>query len=169
MRVYGKVITQFIWRTDFMDNQQRDDIIGSMLNEGIGLSEIQKHLESEHSYKITYMDLRLLSADLEVNWKKIDGTDQVDETDLDAEQDVEEEAEVTLETGTRIEISKIVRPGAMLSGDVTFNSGIEAEWYVDQMGRLGLNPKVEGEQPSEEDLEEFQIKLQEEVQKQQMF
>ena len=151
-----------------MDNKERDTIISELLAEGKGLSEVQKILESEHGLKITYMDLRLIATDLEVNWKKIDEVNNPapDEDDADADETKQEveTLEATLEGETVVNISKLVRPGAIFSGDVTFKSGIKAEWYLDQAGRLGLNPDVDGQEPSEEDLMDFQLKLQEALQ-----
>ena len=145
-----------------MTDEDRDKLIGQMLDEGQGLSEIQKHLESEHSYKITYMDLRLLAADLEVNWKKIDDIKNPPVVEDDDAETESLDAEL-LPDETVVEVSPFVRPGAMFSGDVTFKSGIKAEWYVDSMGRLGLNPRNEEDQPSEEEIADFQMKLQKEL------
>ena len=52
----------------------------------------------------------------------------------------------------------------MLHGDVTFKSGKTADWFVDSMGRLGLNPTGGSAEPDEEDVAEFQVKLQEAIQ-----
>jgi len=57
-----------------------------------------------------------------------------------------------------VELSKLARPGMMLSGTVTFPSGSTAEWYVDQMGRLGLE-NLKGEKPNAADIQAFQIEL----------
>ena len=115
---------------------------------------------------MTYMDLRLISSELEVNWKKIDGTDgKDDDTEGDAaEGDDVVQADATLEGETVVNVSKLTRPGAMLHGDVTFKSGKTADWFVDSMGRLGLNPTGGSAEPDEEDVAEFQVKLQEAIQ-----
>ena len=65
---------------------------------------------------------------------------------------------------TRIEVSKIARPGMMFSGSVTFANGSSAEWYLDNMGRLGLE-NLQGDKPGQEDIEKFQIALQLELRK----
>ena len=57
-----------------------------------------------------------------------------------------------------VELSKLARPGMLLSGTVTFPSGSTAEWYVDQMGRLGLE-NLKGEKPNAADIQAFQIEL----------
>ena len=145
-----------------MEDKERDVIIAKLLAEGLSLSDVQKRLQNDHDYRITYMDLRLISSSLEVDWQKID------EKKNPKKEDEEDEAEVELEPlepgDTEIEISKLVRPGAIFSGTVKFKSGVKAEWYVDQMGRLGLNPDNEEQQPTEEDLEDFQVQLQQKLQ-----
>ena len=59
---------------------------------------------------------------------------------------------------TIVEISKLARPGMMLSGTVTFANGSSADWCIDQMGRLGVE-NLKGDKPSQQDIEAFQIKL----------
>jgi hypothetical protein len=61
--------------------------------------------------------------------------------------------------GVTVEIDKVVRPGAAASGSVTFSDGKKAGWHVDQFGQLGLVPPEEGYQPTEEDLQAFQMEL----------
>ena len=52
------------------------------------------------------------------------------------------------------------RPGLMVSGRVTFPDGQGGGWYVDEMGRLGIDPDTAGYRPSEPDLVAFQQELQ---------
>ena len=59
---------------------------------------------------------------------------------------------------TVVEISKLAMPGTAMNGNVKFGSGVTADWYLDQMGRLGFG-KVEGGKPSEKDMEEFVAEL----------
>ena len=61
---------------------------------------------------------------------------------------------------TTVEISKVVRPGASLSGTVKFGSGASGEWYVDAYGRLGFNADEGSSQPDQRDIQEFQAELQ---------
>ena len=58
---------------------------------------------------------------------------------------------------TTVTVSPIQRPGFAMSGSVSFGSGVTADWYVDQTGRLGLD-NASG-QPDEQDIQEFQIEL----------
>jgi hypothetical protein len=47
----------------------------------------------------------------------------------------------------------------MVSGRTTFSDGQTAEWYLDQTGRLGLNPSTPGYRPSQQDVMDFQMEL----------
>ena len=60
-----------------------------------------------------------------------------------------------------VSVSPIQRPGFVVSGSVSFGSGVTADWYVDQTGRLGLD-NASG-QPDEQDIQEFQIELRKEL------
>ena len=62
-------------------------------------------------------------------------------------------------------VDQITRPGAIVSGKVTFSDGQSADWYLDQTGRLGVVPKQPGYKPSAADVQEFQVALQQEVAK----
>ncbi len=145
-----------------MDTTERDQIIARLLSEGKSLGEVQKILEQDHDCKMTYMDLRLISSALQVDWTKSDKTPDKPAPDGIPDLGAEPEPEAG---ATKISISKLVRPGALFSGDVTFASGATAEWSVDRMGQLALNPAEGSSRPTQEDLEDFQIELQRELQK----
>lgn len=137
-----------------METTERDQLIGRLLQEGNTLSDVQKVLEEEHDVKLTYMELRLISSELEVNWAAFDPPEP---DPVKAEPDVLDAPG----TGkTTVTVSKIQRPGAVASGDVTFASGATGEWHFDAMGRLSLNPTGSGERPTEEDVQDFQVELQ---------
>ena len=114
-----------------MDSNELKKIVSEMLGEGISLSDIQKTLENDHNHKMTYMDLRILSSELEVDWTKLDGIDDEDDDDDDDATEKAVEAEEAAVPGeTVVSVSKIARPGVMLHGDVVFKSGIKAGWQV---------------------------------------
>ena len=120
---------------------------------GRTLSEIQNAINEKFDRKLKFMDVRILAAELaNIDWGKNDPVEPVKE-------EPQAQAAPAAGTGvTKIETSKILRPGAMAGGSVTFISGASAEWYVDQYGRLGLD-KVKGE-PDEADIKDFQTELQ---------
>lgn len=130
--------------------------IAQKLAEKESLSNIQKLVNEEFGTKLTYMEIRILASELEdVDWKAFDP--------VPVKKDEEAEVEEALPaSGTVVEVSKLVRPGTALSGTVSFRSGSKAEWYVDSYGRLGIE-NLQGENPTEEDVREFQKELQKQL------
>jgi hypothetical protein len=64
-----------------------------------------------------------------------------------------------------VSVDQIARPGSLVSGKVTFTDGQQADWYLDQSGRLGVVPKQQGYKPAAIDVQEFQLALQDEMAK----
>lgn len=165
-----------------MTNDEIKAFISAKVSEGISLSKIQDALLEEKGIRMTYMELRMLASEIEsADWQKLDKQKtpeqpqapepQAGEGSLDEEQENEfipdegEEAGKTAEgaTGkvrgkTTVELSKLVKPGTVANGSVKFGSGASADWYLDQMGRLGL-ANATGK-PDETDIMEFQQELQ---------
>ena len=59
-----------------------------------------------------------------------------------------------------LELDRIVRPGFMASGGVTFSDATTGKWAIDQMGRLMLETAQKGYKPSPADVQAFQRELQ---------
>jgi len=142
---------------DPMNIDERNRFIAQKLNEGMSLSDLQKMLAKDHGINLKYLELRMLAAELQVNWDrqdpKIEPAKKTAVPDLLAKDGKKA-------SRTEVSVSKLVRPGAVMSGDVTFASGASAEWTLDNYGRLGLKPAPGSEKPTEEDLVEFQTELQ---------
>jgi hypothetical protein len=62
-------------------------------------------------------------------------------------------------------VDKLARPGALVSGKVTFSDGHTADWRLDQTGQLGLIPQQAGYRPPPADLQQFQAALDAELSK----
>ena len=62
-------------------------------------------------------------------------------------------------------VDVVMKPGTMVSGQATFGDGQTAGWYLDQMGRFGLVPAVEGYRPPQSDIAEVQALLDRELAK----
>lgn len=60
-------------------------------------------------------------------------------------------------------VDTVARPGAMVSGSVTFSDGQKGAWYLDQYGRLGVAPEKPGYKPTPSDVETFQMELEKEL------
>jgi hypothetical protein len=67
--------------------------------------------------------------------------------------------------GVSVSVDQVARPGAVVSGRVTFSDGQKAEWYVDQAGQLGLAPQQQGYRPPASDVQQFQMALDAELSK----
>ena len=127
--------------------------ISKWIEEGANLSEIQKRLKEEFQISLTYLDTRLLADDLKLSIKE-------PERPPDPKPLPPPEPETPAPSGkVSVTIDQITRPGAMVSGRVTFSDGQKSEWYLDQTGRLGLNPSTPGYRPSQQDVMDFQVEL----------
>jgi hypothetical protein len=158
-----------------LDDAQREKVT-QWIEEGLKLSEIQDKLSKEFGLRMTYMEARFLMDDLGVKLKDKPKEAPAPEIGKAAKpgqpppgakpvagKPLQEEPPAA--GGVLVTVDQITRPGALASGKVNFTDGKSAEWYLDQMGRLGLVPKEQGYKPSEEDLMDFQTELQNELAK----
>ncbi len=134
-----------------MDRGELKKIVHGYLEEGLSLGEIQGRLASEHDETMTFLDLRLLAAELEgVDWTR----GEAPEPEKDERTD---EGKLDAGGGTVVEISKIAKPGVALSGSVKFASGASAEWSLDSYGRLAFDKQTGT--PTQQDIMEFQEEM----------
>lgn len=160
-----------------LDEQQKQQV-ARWLNEGLKLADVQKRLEQEFGISLTYMEVKFLVSDLDLKPKDPEpeqpaapppaggspGGQPVGE-DLADDRPLEDEPKLPATGGVQVAVDQLARPGAMISGKVTFANGKSCEWMLDQMGRLGLVPAADGYKPGPEDLQDFQVALQVELQK----
>jgi hypothetical protein len=146
------------------------------LEDGMKLSEFQKRLEKDFGLKGTYMEVRLLVDDLRVQLKDPEPPKAPAPAPAAAPApggglvDAGGTPTPGADTGgsgggVSITVDTVTRPGTLTSGTVKFSDGQSAQWYLDQMGRFGMVPPVRGYRPSQEDLQEFQMLLDRELQK----
>lgn len=129
------------------------------LGDGKKISEVQTLLSDKFGVNITYMDLRFLIDDLDIELKK-----EPDPVAEDAKENAgasEGVSEEQPESGkVRVELDKVQRPGILASGSVVFSDGTTGSWQLDQLGRFGLSTdKGADYRPSESDMAEFQNAL----------
>lgn len=164
--------------------------VKAWIHGGLKLSEIQNRLISDFSLRLTYMEVRFLVDELKV--MPIDPEPPVppvvvpapaakekgaaaspsgaaDAPDLEDE-DAPAEGNPLPEPGpapgtgkVSLSVDTLAVPGAMVSGKVTFSDGQQAQWYIDEMGRLGLAAKQKGYRPAPADVQAFQMALQKEL------
>jgi hypothetical protein len=157
-----------------LDDTQRQ-AVAKWIAEGAKLSEIQNRLASEYGVKLTYMEARFLVDDLKLTPKDPEPPKAVappaaapaaDPAKLTVEKNPAPAGTLPAAGGAvSVNVDKITKPGAIISGKVDFSDGQTADWYLDQTGRLGVVPKQAGYKPSAADVQEFQLALQQEVAK----
>ena len=156
-----------------LTDEQRQRV-ADWVSQGAKLGEIQDRLAAEFGLKLTYMDTRFLVDDLKLVPKDVERPKPVELPAATkpplATQPVPQEAEdlpLPPAGGGKVAVTvdQITRPGAIVSGKVTFSDQQAADWYLDQMGRLALMPKQQGYKPSAADVQDFQIALQQEMAK----
>ena len=144
------------------DDQKRE--VASWIAGGAKLSEVQQRLEAEFDLRMTYMEARFLVDDLKlVPQEKVQPPEN---TAAPAEVDAPAPPAPAPGTGVCVEVDSIMRPGALVSGRVTFSDGVSADWSLDQAGRFSLLPSQEGYRPSQADLAEFRKTLERELTRQ---
>lgn len=66
----------------------------------------------------------------------------------------------------KVDVDRVMRPGTVVSGSVTFGDGKSGKWALDQYGRLMFEGNPPGYRPSTGDLQAFQRELSSVLQRQ---
>jgi hypothetical protein len=141
------------------DDHQKQ--VAQWVAEGASLSDVQRRLKEECAVSLTYMDVRFLVDDLQLQLKEQPKQSEAVERLAAAKQEGESARSApSTGGGVAVTMDTITKPHALASGKVTFSDGETAEWMLDQTGRLGLNPSKPGYRPSETDIMSFQRELQ---------
>ena len=163
-----------------LDEAQRQKVV-EWIGQGLKLADIQNRLISELHVTMTYMEVRMLVDDLKLIPKDPAPVKPV-ESALSASaappaagarsplagpgapmpkpgQPAGVPGKVTLS------VDQLTRPGAVVSGKVTFSDGITAAWQIDQTGQLGLIAPQPGYRPPASDVQPFQMALEAELSK----
>lgn len=154
-----------------LDESQKQKVT-EWIGQGLKLAEIQTRLGSELGVRMTYMEVRMLVDDLKLTPKDVEPPKPVSSvlpTPGAAPQPgapaplTGNEGPKPASGGVKLSVDQLARPGAVVSGRVTFSDGQQAEWYFDQTGRLGLSPQQQGYRPTPADLQSFQASLETEL------
>ena len=159
-------------------NDTQRQTVTQWVADGLKLSEIQNRLAAELGVRLTYMEARLLVDDLKLTLKDPDPPKPAEPSPAPVVPNPAASASAPaplaapaaapppLAGGTvSLTVDQITRPGALVSGKVTFSDGVTADWYLDQTGRLGVVPKQPGYKPSAPDVQQFQMALEREMAK----
>ena len=152
--------------------------VAAWIEQGLKLSEIQNKLSTEMGVRMTYMEVRFLMDDLKLKPKDPEPAKQDSsvlattasgtmppapggepENAFDEPLPGEPDAAPAGASHVQVSVDQITRPGAVVSGKVTFSDGESADWYLDQTGRLGLAAKTAGYRPTQADVLMFQSQL----------
>ena len=153
-----------------LDEAQRTQV-AAWIAEGLKLAEIQKRLDAELGVRLTYMDVRFLVDDLKLTPKDPEPPKPPAPapTAEAAKSPAPAAPAVPLPPGpggnVSVVVDQIARPGAIVSGKVTFSDGNQADWHLDQTGRLGLVTQQPGYRPAAGDVQQFQAALEAELSK----
>jgi hypothetical protein len=157
--------------------QEQKSKVAEWIANGLKLSEIQERMGSEWNIRMTYMEARFLVDDLRLLPRDTEETteskpDAVAPEHLGAEDPYGapqadpaggEPAEAPTGGGVSVKVDTLMRPGAMVSGSVRFSDGQTAQWYLDQLGRMGMVPPSPGYRPPQQDIPQFQVLLDKEL------
>lgn len=153
-------------------NEAQKKTVSEWIAAGAKLAEVQTRLGAEFGIRLTYMEVRFLVDDLKLRLQDPEppkpATPPPVATPASPAAPVAPEATdagVPLGGQVSVTVDKIARPGALVSGGVTFSDGMSADWYLDQTGRLGLIAKQQGYKPSPADVQQFQMALEREMAK----
>lgn len=143
--------------------------IRSWAEGGDGLPEIQRRLAEELSLKATYLETRFLLDDLGIELlpepePEAGEEEEADESPAEGETEGDADGGTSPEgDGASVSVDQVQRPGAMVSGQARFAGGKALAWWIDQFGRLGVDPPADGFKPSEAQMASFQQALHEEL------
>ena len=163
-----------------LDEAQRAKVV-EWVAQGLKLSDVQNRLISELGVTMTYMEVRFLVDDLKLKLKDPEPTKPINSplaapaappatgARPPAERPGAESPMPAPAAGgaghVSLSVDQLTRPGAVVSGKVTFSDGVGAAWQIDQGGQLGLIPSKPGYRPPASDVQQFQMSLEAELSK----
>ena len=150
-----------------LDEAQRQKV-AVWIADGAKISEIQTRLMSEFGLKLTYIEVRFLVDDLKLTPKdpeppKVAAPVTAAPKPAETKSAPPPAGPAGATGGVSVTVDQLTRPGAIISGKVAFSDGQQADWYLDQTGRLGVVTKQPGYKPSAADVQQFQAALQSEI------
>lgn len=148
---------------------EQKQAVSQWVTAGDKLSDIQRKLKSEFALSLAYMDVRFLLIDLDLTLKDQEEPKEAAPPISDDAQGAAIEDEPVADGaapppgasgGVTVEVDRVMKPGAVVSGAVTFSDGVRASWSLDQLGRLAIQADRPDYRPSDEDVSAFQQELQ---------
>jgi len=146
------------------------EAVKTWLSEGSNLSDVQKRLKEEFGISMLYLDLRMLVLDIGASIKEAPkpvepvkpappvsevGTSEV------AAEDNDDDDSLPADDMPRIPITldRIMKPGALVSGEAVFPGNQKIHWVLDRTGRLAIDVAPPGFAPTQDEAVAFQTAL----------
>lgn len=174
-----------------LDESQKN-AVAQWVNDGATLSEVQTKIAENFGIKMTYMDVRFLVDDLDLELcDKAEPTPQettpeppagtppphpgqtprganpyafADEDEVPAGTPAADAA--AEEVGkVSVTVDPVQQAGVIVGGGIRFSDGVRGRWLIDSTGRLGLDGLPQGYRPSQQDVAEVQVLLSQELRK----
>ncbi|MFP4156717.1 MAG: hypothetical protein ACLFU4_03780 [Opitutales bacterium] len=144
-----------------LTESQKNTVI-DWVQAGRSLADVQRLLREEFKISMTYMDVRFLIDDLDITLVEA-SADEEDSADTAKPAEAADAELVDDGGGVTVDVDAVMRPGALVSGTAKFSDGKSLGWQLSASGQLGLVPDENDPEyrPSSEDLQDFQVKLQE--------
>ncbi|MBI2929719.1 MAG: hypothetical protein HYY24_29015 [Verrucomicrobia bacterium] len=157
--------------------------VSAWISQGLKLAEIQSRLAADLGVQLTYMEVRLLVDDLKLTPKDPEPPKPADLATKQSgptggpppssrgpagragQKPPAREDPLAGKRGVSVTVDELAKPGAVVSGRVTFSDGKATDWYLDQYGRLGVVPPEPSYKPSAADMQSFQMTLEAELAK----
>jgi len=136
---------------------EQKEAVASWVSAGGSLSDVQRRIKEEFDISMTYMDVRFLVLDLDVAVQDKEPPAAEPEADIAAAPSPDDVLPGA--GGVSVELDRLVKPGCVVSGSVTFSDGVKASWMLDQMGRLALDAGTPDYAPPPDDIPAFQEEL----------
>ena len=151
--------------------KEQRQAVKQWVDAGTGLSQVQTRIKAEFGVSLTFLATRMLVQEIGANVKDKpepkkpappvdDAEPRADDLDaMDEEAPAAPAPDGIIGGKVSVTSDRVVRAGAVASGEVTFSDGTRAKWLLDQMGRLALDGAKPGYRPPAQDLQEFQVQL----------
>lgn len=166
-----------------LSQEQKETVKTWVEQKGLTPAEVQKKIAAEFNIHFTYLEIRLLISELDCTLKDREphtdkqlktapGPSKDASLPLTGDETDPEESPTMPSDGSgdqgssevRVTLDKITRPGAAISGSVTFSNGVTTQWQIDAVHhQLAIIPSKGGARPSNEELAQFQVALQQEL------
>lgn len=164
-------------------NESQKNNVAEWVNAGATLSEVQTKIAEDFGIKMTYMDVRFLVDDLDLELRDKTAPEPESPAAVPADPSgtpaqapgvnpyaVADEDEVPAGTPpadaaaadaakVSVTVDPVQQAGVIVGGSIRFSDGVRGRWLIDSAGRLGIDGLPQGYRPSQQDAAEAQTQI----------